>query len=262
MEQASFTHTVSKGSRFKQIYIPRNAEEYFEAGDLVQVRLLKKKTQLFYSPELMKIQEFKEEVVRRIFNIFSRNKNIDQVFIFGSFLTKDTDYHDIDVLIFSKEDLENEAHRMLNKKIGLKFHVLSAQKEKFLEELKVSPPLRSMLSSFVSNKPFEVPKETHINENYIRYLLMMPEDLLKVKLDEGKVYYDSLRKLITIEYFLKKKETSPNFIDHELYKVMEKRKIDLLRDNRFVSHALLKEIRGVIKTKLKVIKKLLKYGKK
>src|SRR3989338_9269341 len=50
-----FEHKISQGSRFNQIYIPKEMEEIFEVGDIVQVRLLKKKEQLHYSKTLKKL---------------------------------------------------------------------------------------------------------------------------------------------------------------------------------------------------------------
>ncbi|MBI4154761.1 hypothetical protein HY498_01605, partial [Candidatus Woesearchaeota archaeon] len=102
-----FTHKISKGGRFNQIYIPREVEQNFEVGDLVEVRLLKKKTQFYYSKTLPKLSEFKEKLIKDVFSIIEQFKEINQVFLIGSFLTQKIDYHDIDIIIINKkEDLE------------------------------------------------------------------------------------------------------------------------------------------------------------
>ena len=177
-------------------------------------------------------------------------------------MTRERDYQDVDILIFSEEDIEAEAYHALENKIDMKFHILVAKKELFLEELKISPLLRSMLSTFISSSSFSLPVETHIDEKYLRYLLMMPKDLLKVKLDEGRVYYDSLRKLLVIEYFLKDKELSPALLEEKICTLLDKEKVALLRENRYVPDAFLSEIRTIIKKKLSTIEKLLKNGEK
>ena len=107
-----------------------------------------------------------------------------------------------------------------------------------------------------------MPKEILINENHLKNLLMMPEDLLKVRFPLGKVYYDSLRKLITIEHFLKNDEIAPDKIDSELIGLINAEKLKILKENRNVESYLLKEIRSIIKEKLALIHKLIKYGKK
>ena len=45
--QKEFIHKISKGSRFNQIYIPKEASN-FEVGDIVKVILLGKKQELYY----------------------------------------------------------------------------------------------------------------------------------------------------------------------------------------------------------------------
>ena len=57
---------------------------------------------------------------------------------------------------------------------------------------------------------------------------MFPEDLLRVSLDEGKVYYDVLRKLIVIEYFLKKEDIAQDKIDGVLEKTIDEKKIKFI----------------------------------
>ncbi len=261
MEQ-QFVHKVSKGSRFNQIYVPKEYEKDFEVGDIVEVRLVEKKNKIYYSRNLKKLPEFKEKIITDIFNFLSNNKKIEQIIVFGSFLTKDIDYSDIDVLVFSETESEDEVYRELIKNLKLKFHVLSVRKEVFMRTLEICPITRSMVYYFVSNKMFDIPNKYAINQNHLRFLLMMPEDLLKVKLNEGKVYYNSLRKLVTIENFLNGNETDPAKIDEELYKVIEKRKIDALRNNWKIEGNFLKEIERIIKSKLKIIYNLLQNGEK
>ncbi len=68
MEKLKFIHRVSKGTRFNQIYIPLQMHNHFEAGDLVEVTLLEKKDSLYYSKHLNKLNEFKENLIKKIYN--------------------------------------------------------------------------------------------------------------------------------------------------------------------------------------------------
>jgi len=263
--ESKFIHQVSKGSRFNQIYIPKSVEKEFEVGDIVEVRLLKKENKLYYSQNLKKLSEFKENLIKQIFTFLSKFREIKQIFIFGSFLTKKLDYNDIDILVIvNKED--NSLEKIINEEIieefNLKFHLIVSEEDRNIESLKISPILRSMFYYYVSNKKFLMPKEILINENHLKNLLMMPEDLLKVRFPLGKVYYDSLRKLITLEYFLKNDEIAPDKIDSELIGLINAEKLKILKENHNVESYLLKEIRSIIKEKLALIHKLIKYGKK
>ena len=55
---AKFKKNVSKGSRFNQVYIPKDMESLIEVGDEVEVRLVKKSATLHYSRNLKKLSEF------------------------------------------------------------------------------------------------------------------------------------------------------------------------------------------------------------
>src|SRR3989344_8304572 len=101
-----FVHKISQGSKFNQIYVPREAEKEFEVGDLVEVKLLKKKIGLYYSQKSIELSKFKGKLINEIFAFLSENKKIKQVFIFGSFLTKKIDYNDIDILVIAEKEDE------------------------------------------------------------------------------------------------------------------------------------------------------------
>ena len=107
-----------------------------------------------------------------------------------------------------------------------------------------------------------MPDEKKINEIHLKNLLMMPEDLLRVRFPLGKVYYDSLRKMVTIEHFLNNDEIAPDKIDSELIEIINVEKLKILKENYDVETYLLKEVRSIIKKKLDLIHKLIKYGKK
>ncbi|MEK6895389.1 MAG: nucleotidyltransferase domain-containing protein [Nanoarchaeota archaeon] len=254
--QSQFIHKVSKGSRFNQIYIPKEAKD-FEVGDIVQVRLLKKHYKLYYSNNL-KISEFKEKLILDIFSFLSQFKEISQIFIFGSFLTKREDYNDIDILIISdKEKIEQDIYESLINKFNLKFHIISISERQLNYLVHTCPMTRSMLYSFVSNKEFSLPSETRLDKNHIKFLLMMPEDLLNIKIN-SKIYYDNIRRLITIERFLEKKDANPLEINKELERVLEKNILKLTKDNESINENILRKLKKVIKNKLNNINKKIK----
>lgn len=260
--ETAFMHTVSKGSRFNQIYIPVQHKSSFEVGDSVEVRLLRKHTRIFYSGRTKKLTEFKEKVVSDIFSILSKNKKVEQILVFGSFLTKETDYNDIDILLFSQEDIEEEAYDELIGKLNLKFHVLSVKKDELMKTLKICPVTRSMLNYFVSNKELKISPTVRLDKNHLNYLLMMPEDLLKAKFDNGRVYYEALRKLLSIKGFLQGKEIAPDKIDSELLKIIDSRILQRLKDNLIINDFVVEKVQGIIGEELKEIYRLIKQWEK
>jgi len=258
MSHLVFQHSVSKGSKFNQIYIPSRYSLDFEVGDVVEVKLLQKKKMIFYSKNIKKLPDFKEKIIREIFSILPKSERIEQVIVFGSFLTKDVDYNDLDILLLGKEEIEEQAYKELTEKLKLKFHVISARKDNLLKALEICPVTRGMLYYFVSNKAFSIPSKITFDKNHIMYLLMMPEDLLRVKFSSGRVYYDALRKLISIESFLEMSETTPDKIDGRLSKVLDERILQRLKDDLVVSDDIVRSIRKIIGKKIKKIRKLIK----
>lgn len=85
----------------------------------------------------------------------------------------------------------------------------------------------------------------------------MPEDLLSVKL-KPRVFYDSLRRLITIERFLEERSLNPLGIEEEIKKLIGDKSAINIKTNEEMGEILLKKIRKVIKSKLEKINKELK----
>ena len=228
----------------------------FQVGDIVEIKLIEKKTHLYYSKNLKKLSPFKEKLIRDIFTEIDKFKEVKQIFVFGSFLSKDVDYNDIDIMVLSDKEIEDKIYQDLIKKFSLKFHVISVEGNNLEESLKISPMTRSMFYYFVSNRPLSVPKETRIEKNHILYLLMMPEDLLKFELD-SKVFYSNIRKLITIERFLDCKDADPEEINDSLRKLIREPLLSLIKNNDSIEENSIKELRKIIKLKLESIKKKL-----
>src|SRR3989344_506955 len=174
-----FVHKVSKGTRFNQIYIPKEMERVFEVGDLVEIKLISK--------------------------------------------------------------------------LQFRFHLLLIPENKFFELEKICPLTRNMLFYFVSDKPFEISKETILDKNHIKFLLMMPEDLLEIK-SNSRVFYDNLRRIITIEMFLENKTYNLDVIESELKKLFGEALFNYLRNNEPIDDKIITNLREIIKSKLKKIK--------
>jgi len=132
--EIKFIHHVTKGSRYNQIYIPKEYKREFNAGDSVEVRLLSKNK--IFASKNVKLSSFKRLLIEEIFDFLSKRFEIGQIFIFGSFLTMDAEYNDIDIMVVvdeEKENLERQIYDELLKKFNLKFHVICIEKDKLFE---------------------------------------------------------------------------------------------------------------------------------
>ena len=256
-QEAKFIHKISKGSRFNQIYIPKEMNSVFEIGDIVEIKLLSKKESFYYSKNLKKLSNYKENFVKEIFSSLAGFSDIRQVFIVGSFLTNKIDYNDLDVLLITDKNIETKIYNLLIEKFNIKFHVITIPAHRFEYLIYSCPLTRSMLSYFVSNKEFNLPEEIKIDKNHIRYLLMTPEDLLKVN-PGSRAYYDSIRRLITIENFLENKPIDILEISSHLTKIIGETLFFLIKSNEIIEKEQIEFLRKIIKEKLSTIKNKLK----
>lgn len=254
-----FVRKVSKGTNFNQIYVPKEVSEIFEIGSLVEVKLLKKPTTLCYSKNLKKLSDFKEKLINELFSFLNKFQEIKQMFVVGSFLTEKIEYNDIDVLIIlEREDreLEKKIYGELIDKFNLKFHLLFMTKERFILLSEICPLTRSMLYFHVSNKEFSLPKRK-VDKRHIKFLMMMPEDLLEIKM-ESKVFYDNIRRIICIERFLIGKDENPTKINLELKKTVGNEIYEIIKMNNEINDNILKKLREIIQKKINKIGKLIK----
>jgi predicted nucleotidyltransferase len=253
---AIFEHKVSKGSRFNQIYIPTSMSHMFEVGDVVKVKLIRKKEQIYYSKSLNHLGEFKLNLIKNIFSILSKFSEIKRIFVVGSFLTQKTDYNDLDIIVISnKNELEEKACSALDEKLPFKFHILAISEKSFENLIRIDPLIRSMLYYFISNKKFELSKNTEIDKKHIEFLLMMPEDLLKTKVFSGRAYYDSLRRIIAIRRFVSRSNINPLQVDQELKLFLGKDFYDFLKSNESMDNKSMNKARRMINKQLSLIRK-------
>ncbi len=258
----SFNKKVSKGGQFNQIYIPKFMEGKIEVGDLVEVKLLKKQIQFNYENQKV-LSGFKKYLIKNIFSNLQKFKDITIIFVVGSFLYEDI-YNDIDVIIVAeteKKNLERNVEDLLRKKLNQRFHILVFNKRELKTLIEKDPLTRAMLNSYVSNKKIEFDYKKTIDENHINFLLMMPEDLLEITLF-SRTFYDSLRRLIVIEQFLKDKELDRREILNQIKKDMNPELLTKIKNNAELNSNEIETLRKIMGEKIKKIRKIMENGGK
>ncbi|MBU0628529.1 MAG: hypothetical protein KKC75_05025 [Nanoarchaeota archaeon] len=255
MQEIIFEKRISKGSRFNQIYIPKEMEKSLGVGDLVEVRLLQKSFQIYYKNQ-QKLSEFKEYLITGIFSALIPFTEIKSVFIVGSFLDEIA-YNDIDLVIISeKEDLEKGIETLLAEKFSQKFHIIALSEEKLNSLMEKDPLTCSMLTSYASNRKAGLNYKRTIDKAHIEFLLMMPEDLLELNLP-SKSFYDGIRRLITIENFLKNEKIDRKIINNQVEKAITNKLFDKIKSKGIITQEETVHLRKIIKEKLTEIKRLL-----
>ena len=262
MQKITFRKQVSRGSRFNQIYIPKSVEKEIGVGDEVEVTLVKKHTNLYFSKGLH-ISPFKKTLIADIFAFLSRFKEISQVFVVGSFLVEKVEYRDIDIVAIvakPKKEVEELLYKQLINRFNMKFHVLAIPKERFTSLLKSCPLTRAMFAQYISNQEFAVPLNTVVDKKHLQFLLMMPEDVLSVTVG-SRVFFDNIRRLVTIQRFLEGKNLTIEEINKKVLQVLGKSIYGQLKGEEPVDEKTLHKVREVIRKLLVQIKRLMN-GKK
>lgn len=262
MEKVIFDKKVSKGSKFNQIYIPKNLEGIIEVGDLVEVRLLKKQVQFNYRNQKI-LSGFKKYLIKNIFSNLQKFKEIKIIFIVGSFLYEEI-YNDIDIIIISdtkKKELEKSTGDLLTKKLNQRFHILVFNERKLKDLIEKDPLTQAMLNSYISNKKIELDYKKTTDKKHINFLLMMPEDLLEIALS-SKVFYDNLRRLIVIEQFLKDKDLDRKSIINQIKREINPKLLTKIKNNDELNSGEMERLREIIREKIKNIRKMMKNGQK
>jgi len=258
-----FIHRVTKGGRFNQIYIPKESEHEFEAGDIVQVKLLQKRAGVYYSSNKMKLTPFKEKLAKDVFSLLLQNPPVTSVFLVGSFLTSPSEYRDIDIAVICTEiqkEIQAAIPQQLSDAFGLRFHVLFFTEEQLSKLLRICPLTRGMFSVFASSKPFSLPSETLRDEQHMEFLLMMPEDLLSVPASP-RAFYDALRRVIAIEHFLLGRPLDGPSIGKEAGRLIGGQIAAFLADNEPLSESHIAAVRKVIGGKISFLRTILGHGK-
>ena len=256
-----FRARVSKGSKFSQIYVPKSVEE-IGAGDLVEVRLVQKRVSLF-SRHVKNLPVFKQKVLEGVIRI-GLGCGVQNVFVVGSFLTDVAGYHDIDVLVLVR-DGENRSvwsERVLDaiiEEFPLKFHVLALWESEF-EHLRNSCPLtNSMLYRYVSSRGISKTSSRFIDKNRILFLLMLPEDALGV-IVESRTLYDCVRRVVTIERFLKKESVDVLEVVKQVENILGVKIFEFLKRNEQINDDIRNHVRSLLRERIESVKELLKNG--
>ena len=231
-----------------------------EVGDLVQVRLLEKHKELYYKNQ-KKLPDFKEYLIKRVFSDLQKFSEIKAIFAVGSFLYE-TVYNDIDIIIIADKEKKVSGKNIedfLIKTFNQKFHVLLFNEEKLRGLIEKDPITRVMLNNYISNKKIDFDYKKKIDEKHLLFLLMMPEDLLELKMP-SKVFYDNLRRLVAIEEFLRNKGLEREDLLNQIKKEINIGLLDKIKNNEEVNNEEIDILRDFIKKKIKNIKSMMKNG--
>ena len=208
---------VSKGTRMDQIYIPKNRES-IPVGSYVVIKPLereKKEVKLFFY-NVDKLEPVKVEIIKELIRIVDKHSVNENIIITGSFLDRGFRFNDIDILIIGGE-IKKE---LLEKKIGIKVHLISITNKALVKGLGTDPLYRIMLSRCISKKRLIYKTKTRVNYKLLDLHLLKSKPLTDdFDLLNGNEKYEMVRNLIAIKRFVNKKGVNKDIVDSEISKL-------------------------------------------
>lgn len=215
---------ISKGSKMDQIYIPKNRSG-FSIGSYVVLKPLENE-KVIDKPHFYNVSELhplKMKIVEQILETADKLINkIENVIITGSFLNKGFMFNDIDVLILTEEKLEDkELTRRLEERIRIKMHVIVLSNKELIYGLSTDPIYQMMMSKCIAKRRF-----IYKSKNDLRYKLLdlhlLKSEMLPENFDyiNGSEKYYSVRNMIAISLFLRRKKVSKESVDKETKRVL------------------------------------------
>lgn len=233
---------ISKGTLMDQIYLPKNRAG-LKIGEYVLIKPLEEKEESqrrmekLYFYGVRSLEPFKTNLIETIFQeIDNKINNYDNIIITGSFLDKGFNFHDLDILLVSKETTNitniNLLKEDLEKLTGIDMHVILLSHVSLLKGLSRDPLYQLMLSKCVARKRIITRFEPVIDYKLLDYHLLK-SGLLKdnFKALTGREKYYLVRNLVAISIFLKSKKVNREEVDKVILKEFSLKNISQIKEN-------------------------------
>lgn len=219
---------ISKGSKMDQVYISKNRTG-FNIGNYVIIRLIEEKEEVKPSEKLYfygikNLEPIKLEMINKILRIINQSYNsCENIFITGSFLDKGFQFNDIDIIIIGGNKINGELIKEnVEKKTGIKVHILALNNKELTASLKVDPTWKLMLNKCISKKRFLVSPEKKVDYKYLDAQMIKSKILIEnFDFLNGNEKYKLIRNVVSIYLFIKDKKISESNIDKEIKEKLE-----------------------------------------
>lgn len=267
-----FIGKISKGSKMDQIYIPKNREGLV-TGSYVLIKPLDKELELkqtiiekpyFYNID--SIEPIKLNIMKEIFFIITKiTKNYNNIIIIGSFLDREFNFNDIDIIIISEEKLNTKnIEKLIENKIKIKTHIILLDNKALIKGLETDPLYQIMLSKCIAKKRFIYKIKNKINYKILDLHLLKSKILINnFDIINGNEKYKLIRNLVAISLFLKNIKLSKEKVDKKIIKYFNVNNINQIKQNMLNKVNFIKKYKSLYnKTFNKIINSISKNAAK
>jgi hypothetical protein len=238
---------VSRGSKMDQVYIPKNRAG-LAIGNYVSIKPIDINISIEYAQsrkpvfyKLSNLEKIKVMIIGELLTLILANtKNVNNIIITGSFLNKGFSFNDLDILIIMEEkEGQDRLKKLIESSIGINTHIILLSNKELLEGISHDPVFEMMLSRYVSLNKIIYKKKRIINYQFLDLSLLKSKPLIdNFELLNGKEKYYLTKNMVSILFFITKKDLSDKIIDKEIEKLfgikIERLKDNLIEKNKFV----------------------------
>jgi len=217
---------ISRGSKMDQIYIPKNRAG-FSTGQYVLISPLEselKQKRLFkpYYYGIKTLENLKLKIIQEIFEDLE-DQGYENIIITGSFLETGFKFNDIDVILINGKKIEtSNIKEKIEKKTGIKAHVIIMDSKTLMAGLSKDPLYSMMLSKCVSKKRLIFNVKRDIDYKILDYQLLKSNTLIdNFDLLNGEEKYYLTLNMISILLFIKNQKLSRKVVNNEIERIFK-----------------------------------------
>lgn len=220
---------ISKGTRMDQVYLPKNRHG-FTVGSYVMIVPVRAVSEAdiekpyFYN--IPSLEPLKVKAVEEIFLVIDKHSNTyENIIITGSFLEKGFDFNDIDILLISEQEEEEDKEaikKAIETETGIKTQLIIITNKQLLKGLATDPLYKMMLSRCVTKKRFIYKTEKEIDYKLLDLHLLKSKVIIdNFDLLDGNEKWYLVRNLICISLFLQDKKINKENVEKEIQEQFE-----------------------------------------
>ena len=217
---------ISRGSKMDQIYIPKNRAG-FSTGQYVLISPLESelKQKRLFKPcyyGIKTLENLKLKIIQEIFEDLE-DQGYENIIITGSFLETGFKFNDIDVILINGKKIEtSNIKEKIEKKTGIKAHVIIMDSKTLMAGLSKDPLYSMMLSKCVSKKRLIFNVKRDIDYKILDYQLLKSNTLIdNFDLLNGEEKYYLTLNMISILLFIKNQKLSRKVVNNEIERIFK-----------------------------------------
>ena len=251
-----------------QIYIPKNRVG-LGVGDYVEIKPIganlqdEERERKLYFYKIKYLEPIKLDIINRVIEIIDEEIKNDNIIIAGSFLDKGFEFGDLDIVVLCNSVAGKHIDGVLEKKIGIKTHVLIIDNSSLIAGLSSDPLYQMMLSKCVAKNRFIYRIKKRIDYKILDLHLLKSKILMQnYDVLNGREKYYFTRNMVAIYLFLHSKRIDREKVEKEIKDIFNLEDIGEIKFNMLDKESFLKRYKEIYNKTFDKIMENIKDGAK